>query len=553
MTANESSFDVAHFTTRRLLQLQHCIVEKFGEKMTLGEDPKPSQHYEYLIIGAGLQALVAAKTIIHCSSPSIPSFLLLDVNPEIGGTWSPANHYPGLKTNNLAGTLEFSDFPLAEIWPEGTEGCERKHVPGPKVYEYLLAYARKWGITEHFRGNRQVLSAHHKPAGGWILEVRLKDSKGWKEEVLECEKLIVGTGLTSRPKSIDMPGVETFEGEVLTFGSFRAWAREHEGRRKGKVVVVGGSKAAFDAVYFLATHHAEQEVVWVITESGHGPVWMLPPHIYLGPFKCWVEKLTSTRVLTWFSPCIWGSADGFSGIRTLLHGTRAGRWIVRTFWKKLTSDAVYQLGLLRRGEEVKKLMPREGTVWYGAGISIFNYDADFLDLVESGRVKVVRKDIAGLERNAMRFKDGTEEAGVGTVIVSTGWDWTCGVEFWPKEEHARLGIPSADYSRAQTEEWNDLERRADVEILERFPMLLEAPGLEKGERLIPKPPNNDERLLEEKTVQPQMQEYTPWRLFRGIAPPANPYHDVVFLGMMINLQTFVRSEIASLWAYAYLN
>ncbi|KAL8683965.1 MAG: hypothetical protein Q9224_006646 [Gallowayella concinna] len=106
--------------------------------------------------------------------------------------------------------------------------------------------------------------------------------------------------------------------------------------------------------------------------------------------------------------------------------------------------------------------------------------------------------------------------------------------------------------------WAELEKTADEEILERFPILADGPGIGKDDRIIPKPNNNgvapadSEKLITEPGKQ-RKEEHTPWRLFRGIAPPANPRRDLVFLGMMMSMQTVLRSEMAALWAYAYLN
>lgn len=75
--------------------------------------------------------------------------------------------------------------------------------------------------------------------------------------------------------------------------------------------------------------------------------WMAPPHINIGPKRFWLEPLTCVRLLSWFSPCIWGETNGIGyRARQLLHQTRLGRWIVDKFWAKLSSDTLEQSGVL---------------------------------------------------------------------------------------------------------------------------------------------------------------------------------------------------------------
>ena len=91
---------------------------------------------------------------------------------------------------------------------------------------------------------------------------------------------------------------------------------------------------------------------------------MAPPHVWLGPLKCWLEKLTTARVWSWFSPCVWGDAAGLVGVRSLLHGTVVGRWMVRNFWAQLTGETVKRAGLRRAREEgLEGLVPKESAFW----------------------------------------------------------------------------------------------------------------------------------------------------------------------------------------------
>ncbi|KAL8814190.1 MAG: hypothetical protein Q9223_006566 [Gallowayella weberi] len=531
-----------------------------------------SHHYDVLIVGAGLQGLVAAKIYLQLE-PDV-SLLILDSNTSIGGVWAKENIYPDLKTNNQLGTFEFTDCDIREVCPGKVKSGE--HIPGDVVHEYLVKYAEKHDLIRRLHLRCKVTTGEHLGGrgggekGGWKLTViptdgdsripKVTDLDSTKQDsttIITTSKLIVATGMTSTPMPISLPGASTFSPPLMNFHDFRRNATQLLDDPKIKhVAVYGGAKSAYDTVYAFASR--AKKVTWIIRASGHGPVYMAPSHIQMGPMKVWTEPLVSTRLLTLFSPCIWGESDGFGSIRRWLHGTKAGRFIVKQFWKKLGGDVVTQTGLRSKGPEVAKLVPKEGAFWYANGLSVLNYGEDVHRYLRDGTVRVVRGDVERLDGKKVVFVGGEKTQELDALVCSTGWRWDCGIEFLPKNEHGELGIPSVDYTKSQKEMWGELEKRADEEILERFPMLADGPGIEKDDRMIPKPKNNElaaadsGKLIAEPGKQ-KKEEHTPWRLFRGIAPPANPRRDLVFLGMMLSLQTVLRSEMAALWAYAYLN
>ncbi|KAL8902853.1 MAG: hypothetical protein Q9207_004342 [Kuettlingeria erythrocarpa] len=530
------------------------------------------QHTDVLIIGAGIQGLVAAKTFLQLSPAT--SILILDSQSSVGGVWAKENCYPGLKTNNQLGTFEFTDFDILDVCPGAIK--KGQHIPGEVAYEYLFEYAKKFDLLKRVRLGCKVLTAEHLSSGadgGWSITVipslgditipkvdsgDLTTISSAQTVTLTASKLLVCTGLTSTPLPISLPGSSSYIPPLLNSNGFRRQATDlFSSPTINQVAISGGGKSAYDAVYAFASRG--KKVTWIIRESGHGSNYMAPAHIYLGPFRCWLELLVTTRPLGWLSPCIWGDSDGFGSIRRFFHNTRIGRLIVSNFWKKLGGDVIVQTGLREKGPEVEKLIPKEEALWYGTGVSIMNYGEDIHRYLQDGTVNVVRRDIERLEGRRIILKGTADEAvEADALICSTGWRWDSGIEFLPKSEHANLGIPSAEYTPTQTEQWADLDAQADVEILERFPILGHGPSTRKEDVIVPRAVNasiattTNEKLKAEPEKQ-RKEQLTPWRLFRGIAPPANPQRDLVFLGMMSSFQTMLRDEVAALWAYAYLN
>ncbi len=69
-------------------------------------------------------------------------------------------------------------------------------------------------------------------------------------------------------------------------------------------------------------------------------------------------------------------------MQNLLHGTRIGRWVVNTFWDKLSSDLIEQTAIVKY-EETKKFMPDAPPFWQGVDLAILNDPTDVYDYVKS--------------------------------------------------------------------------------------------------------------------------------------------------------------------------
>ena len=493
--------------------------------------------YDVVVVGAGLQGLGAARIFLQLE-PEL-RLLIVDSNMSVGGVWAKENLYTGLNSNNLRGTFEYTDFPMNDALGVRNE----EHIPGEVIHEYFCRYAEKHHLTRRIEFGQKVMVAE-KTQVGWRLELETARSKGQNigaptaQRTITCSKLVVTAGLTSSPIPINISGSEKFTAPIVNFGDYaREASRIYDDSSMKQVTVLGGGKSAYDIVYLMATHG--KRVTWVVRSSGHGPTYVAPAHIYIGPLRCWLEKLTTTRPLTWLSPCVWGDADGFGFVRNLLHGTSWGRRFVDTFWAKIESDTLEQSGVLK-SEATKNLIPDQSLFWYGGNLGILNYPKDIYEFVRDGQVEVIRKDIKSFEAdNTIRFDDGTSVQ-TDAFVASLGWNWRPSIDFRPKEMHAELGLPSTEYTKTQQEMWDKLDARADFEILRRFPKLATAPI------------RMDQESLAEQGNGALRQASTPWRLWRGMAPPSMPNRDLVFLGVVASLQKAVKSEISSLWAYAYM-
>jgi len=434
---------------------------------------------------------------------------------------------------------------------------EEEHIPGIVLHRYMTDYAAHFDLTRRIQLRTEVVSAEKIEGQGWKVTTlkTLKDGKK-QEQVWECEKLVIGTGLTSSPKSVATKGQESFGKPVLHHGELTLQGPDIvKNPEMQTIAVLGGSKTAYDAVHLFAS--SGKKVEWIIRKSGHGPTWMAPAHVYLGPMRCWLEKLTTTRVLTWFSPCIWGDADGYSKVRHFLHGTSAGRFIVDKFWGKLRSDIVNTNGY-RKDPKMAGLEPNESLLWTAASLAILNYPTPIYDYVRSGQVTVHRKDIDHLSEGTVNFTDGTTVA-VDALSAVTGWQFAPTFSFKPDGVDSSLGIPSLNYTPSEKERWNNLDVAADEEIYRRFPYLKKAPQVD-GTSLQVESSEKDQAAVavdeadKDATEVPVKQSWSPYRLYRGIAPPgltANHDRSLAFIKMVSSTSNMMIVELQSLWSFAY--
>lgn len=503
-------------------------------------------HYQVVVIGAGFAGLPAAKTYLQLE-PSV-SLLIVDANRSVGGVWAREKLYPGLRSNNQVGTYEYPDFPMHE----GFGVKKGEHIPGEVIHEYFRQYADKFGLSRRILLETRVRTVE-KTGEGWKLGVERVGGAGKDDgqqegaRVITCDKLMVATGLTNSPAPVDLMGSQDFQKPIIQFADLAPRGKELLGDESIQhATVLGGGKSAHDCVYLLAS--SGRRVTWVMRASGHGPTYMAPSHVYVGPFYCWLEMLISTRLITWFSPCLWGDADGFGYLRSLLHGTRPGRWFVNTFWKMLGNETIEQAGL-NKHEKLKLLHPDAGAFWYGNNLGILNYPTNIYDFVTTGQVEVLRKDIDRLQGgNLIKFMDG-ETVETDALVCSIGWGFAPEIEFLPRDWHAQFGIPSTALTQSQKEMWDRLNARADVEILDRFPMLVESPKLRNDSLLV----REHLPLAPVGSTPRTTQEYSPWRLWRGLVPPLVKEKNLVFLGMIMNTQGAIMNHIVGLWAFAYMN
>lgn len=465
----------------------------------------------------GQSGLAVAKTFLQVN-PNANVVILEDAS-TVGGVWAKEKLYHGLKTNNLLGSYEFSDFPLV-----GFGEKPGRPIEGTTLYDYFTAYAHKFDLYRRIRFETRVETAE-KNGAGWLLTVSSSATKDDPATQIQATKFVCATGLTSQPLIPVFDGQDSFDAPFFHSRYFVDQFKETS--KSASVVVLGGMKSAWDVAYNYACQGAQ--VHMVMRSSGHGPGWVAPP--FVTPIKTQLEPLLLIRLLTWLSPCIWGSADGYGTIRQLIHGSWLGRKLVDAFFGILGND-VSTLNGYDKHPETAKLKPWCDAFWVASGISILNYDVDFFELVRKGNIKIHVADVSHLSKRQVHLSDGTTLP-ADAFVACTGWVSQSPIKFLPKGMERDLGLPH--FSTTTTPAAN----RADHEILHRLPRLASQPPLNPHAKPVEtahaKAPNE------------------PYRLYRFMVPPADLQNrSIAFAGVCLSLNTTLVAQVQALWITAYL-
>ncbi|UPL02775.1 hypothetical protein LCI18_013709 [Fusarium solani-melongenae] len=485
------------------------------------------ERLDIVIIGAGWHGLAMAKTYLEvCPDASMAIF---DGAASIGGTWAKERLYPGLKTNNLLGTYEFSDFPMT---PGRFDVKEGQHIPGQAVHEYLTQFADHFYLTSRIQLRQKVETAELLEDGSWSLRVASTESETEPRTVV-AKKLVVATGLTSEPFMPKFAGEKDFNRPFFHAKELRDRADEVENARE--VVVLGGNKSAWDTCFFAAKTGAH--VHMVMRPSGGGPSWVWP--VLFSPWKVSVQRLAATRFFTWFDPCIWSESSGTVGwVRSALHGTRLGRVVVSKFWNTLQGFAE-KAHRYDDHPETRRLRPWVSPFWMGNSLSIHNYASPWFDLVREGKITVHIANVSSLSDGTVHLSNG-ENLNVDAFVCCTGWATEPPVRFLPKEMKPELGL-----QRSNSIEDREMTEMARAEIFRRLPAVRGPPNrnLPPGTAIpISKAPTSPGKTS------------SGYQLYRFLVPSDEKLlrqRNIAFIGSHLALNATMIAQLQALWVTAF--
>ena len=263
--------------------------------------------------------------------------MILESDSSVGGVWSKSRIYPNLVAQVKHGLFNYSDTPMPK------HGATKNDLVTAKmIHSYMEKYAEDHDLFSRIRFNTWVDKAERCPRG-WRLHLR------GSNDVVETEKLLVATGVTSIPSmpefSLDNASIPVVHSRDLAASVPALGSDDIQ-----NVVVIGAAKSAYDAVYLLLS--MGKKVTWLIRPNGAGPMIILPAEL-LGLNSI---AIGSTRLMSYLSPSILNSKGAISAFfqRTIL-----GRWITGKFWDVVSYLSDRHAGYAD-GDHISALRPEVG-------------------------------------------------------------------------------------------------------------------------------------------------------------------------------------------------
>ncbi|KAF5686184.1 monooxygenase [Fusarium denticulatum] len=376
---------------------------------------------DVLIIGAGMSgigfAIQLQKKYKHAS------FEVYEKGTEVGGTWA-VNTYPGCGVDVPSHFYSYS-FGLNPHWT-------RKFTMQPEILAYFKDVSHQHDIDPHIRLQHSVTKAEwQSESSTWL--VTILNHRTNKITQRRANILITAVGALSTPKECEVPGHETFEGNIFHSAT---WDHSFDHANKN-IVVLGNGCSATQFVPVIA------QTARSVTQFARQPHWLLerPNPEYSSLFRFMMRWVPGAMTL----------------LRTIIYTQLEAEWLM--FNTATGKDARQKLSDASRkyikenapAEYVDALVPK-----FEVGCKRRVFDTGYLEALHRPNLHLISDDpVERIGRHSVFLRSG-KELPADAIVLATGFETTkllapmeiIGLEGKTVEDHwnkHNAGLPQAYY------------------------------------------------------------------------------------------------------------
>lgn len=183
---------------------------------------------------------------------------IYEKNDGVGGTWW-VNRYPGCACDIPAHSYQYSFDPNPD-W-------SAFYAPQKEISEYLGRVAEKYGVLRFVKLRHEVVSCRwDETAKKWTLDIlQIQTGETMQDD---ADVLVLARGMLSDPAWPKIPGLDTFEGQVMHSAM---WKEGYDFKNK-RIGVIGNGSSAIQIVPSLQKIEGAQLSCFVRSKT-----WILNP------------------------------------------------------------------------------------------------------------------------------------------------------------------------------------------------------------------------------------------------------------------------------------
>ena len=368
------------------------------------EDGRRLEHFDVLIVGAGLSGIGAAYHLQkQCPKKS---YAILEGRNALGGTWD-LFRYPGVRSDSDMYTLGYSFRP----WREA-----RAIAGGPSILKYLQETAHEYGIDGKIRyGHRAKIASWSSVDSRWNVKVERTNGTAVR---LTCKFLYMCSGYYDYAEGYmpGWPGMERFEGQTV---HPQKWPQDL-GYKDKRVVVIGSGATSVTLVPAMA----ETAKHVVLLQRSPSYILELPSEDFIAN---WLQGKVPWRLA--YAMVRWKNV-------------LATTYLFQRSRRKPEKVKAWLLGLARKALGPEYDVAKHFTPRYNPWDQrlCFIPDGDLFHAIRAGKASMVTDEIETFTEKGLRLRSGQElEADI--IVTATGLKVQLmgGMEVWV--DGAQLQLP----------------------------------------------------------------------------------------------------------------